>query len=143
MSITSAATALNNAAVFLTTNNHGGKGEDVGGDITKIFGNAKDMTQTIGGGFLMFIGAVGVLVGVYFLIANFLTSNPQNKKPWPVVGALIVIGGGLMFGASKLMFSVASTGKRTLDQLVEGTDGANAGFAFLADNAHLLSGVFF
>lgn len=142
MSIASAATTLTNAAVFLS-GTHGGKGQKVDGDITKIFGNAKDMTQTIGGGFLMFIGAIGVLVGVYFLIANFLTSNPQNKKPWPVVGALIVIGGGLMFGASQLMFSVASTGKKTLDQLVEGTDGAKGGVALLADNAHLLSGVFF
>lgn len=63
--------------------------------LDKLFGTFTEKLKTWGGAFLVLIGAIMLLIGIFFLAQKLLTQ--QSQHGWGKIAALIVIGGIIGF----------------------------------------------
>lgn len=88
-------------------------------DLTSFFKNATNYSTVAGGAFLGFIGIIAVVWGG-FLLARKLMSGQQNQDSWLKIVALLIAGGGLLFGGIGLLLNFANGANKTV------TDFGNA-----------------
>jgi len=93
-------------------------------DVGDFLNNVNKLAQDWGGRFLMLLGVVAVVYGVYQVVTG-LMSHGKKQVAWPQVILTIIVGGGFMIGGFNLAKSVSSVGNKTIERL--GKNGASNG----------------
>lgn len=91
-------------------------------DVGDFLTNVNKLAQDWGGRFLMLLGVVAVIYGVY-QVATGLMSHGKKQIAWPQVILTIIVGGGFMIGGFNLAAKVSSVGNKTIERL--GHNGAD------------------
>lgn len=92
-------------------------------DVGDFLNNVNKLAQDWGGRFLMLLGVVAVVYGVYQVVTG-LMSHGKKQVAWPQVILTIIVGGGFMIGGFNLAKSVSSVGNKTIERL--GKNGADS-----------------
>lgn len=93
-------------------------------DLTSFFKNATNYSTVAGGAFLGFIGIIAVVWGG-FLLARKLMSGQQNQDSWLKIVALLLVGGGLLFGGIGLLLNFANGANKTVTDFGNGDKPKN------------------
>lgn len=124
MSIATVAASAATSPVALTLARKGGQQNNVDADkswdLTTFFSNSTDYATVAGGAFLGLIGMAGIIWGG-FLLARKLMSGQQNQDSWIKIVALIIVGGGLVFGGMGLLLNFAKGANKTVNDFGNGS----------------------
>lgn len=91
-------------------------------DITTFLTNATSTLKGWGGLVIVLIGVVMVIVSI-FKIASGLISHGKKQVNWVVAILLLIIGGAFIAGGWSFVYGIAAGGKKTIDELGDGTGG--------------------
>ena len=89
-------------------------------DLGSFLQNATSTLKTWGGYLIILIGVVMVVWSVV-MIARGLISHGKTQTSWPVAIILLILGGAFMVGGFSFVANIASGGKRTIEDLGNGT----------------------
>lgn len=87
-------------------------------DLGSFLKNATETLKTWGGYFIILIGVIMLIVGVYQL-ASGLWSHGKKQTNWFIVVCLFIIGGAFMVGGFSFVSKIASGGQKTIEDLGE------------------------
>lgn len=87
--------------------------------LENFLGNADSAVRTLGGLFLVLLGAVAVIWGGTLLIKKLMSSE-QDRTSWAKIILLLLIGGAFAFGGTSLIFDVAGSSETTIRDIGEG-----------------------
>lgn len=88
-------------------------------DLGSFLENATTRLKDWGGLFIVLIGVVMIVVGV-FQIGSGLMSGGKKQVNWFIAIALLIIGGALMVGGWGFVSKIAGGGKKTIEDLGTG-----------------------
>lgn len=89
-------------------------------DLIEFFKNGKNWVGVAGGGLLALLGTIAFVWGAVLLLKK-LMAGQQNQDSWIKIILLIIIGGAIGATGFTLISTIASGGKKTIEDL--GTGG--------------------
>lgn len=89
-------------------------------DLGTFLQNSSTTLQTWGGYFFALVGVIMIIVGIYQIAKGFI-SHGKTQTNWFIAIALLVIGGALLVGGWSWVAGIAKGGKKTIDDLGNGT----------------------
>lgn len=85
-------------------------------DLTSFLTNLNDKLRFWGGLLIVLVGVILIIVGAV-KVAMGLGSHGKKQVSWPIIIAMIFVGGAFALGGFSLVFDIAGGGKTTIEEL--------------------------